>query len=153
MLARSLKCLVPSMTAYPLRVLLWLQARTKPAHGAGCISYSDHEPTCELGTRCRPRILQLSNYACGRVPRWTDLFITQRSFEMNVESYRRRSTHGGQTPARQASLIRDNQRHRTVSRGAAIRPTMKLLPATINMITSSRPRHENLIQIVARVSS
>ncbi|MBB2708365.1 UNVERIFIED_ORG: hypothetical protein GGE63_006537 [Rhizobium esperanzae] len=50
--------------------------------------------------------------ACGRVPRWTDLFITQRSFEMNVESYRRRSTHGGQTPARQASLIRDNQRHR-----------------------------------------
>ncbi|APO77558.1 hypothetical protein AM571_PB00273 (plasmid) [Rhizobium etli 8C-3] len=87
------------------------------------------------------------------MPRWTDLFITQRSFEMNVESYRRRSTHGGQTPARQASLIRDNQRHRTVSRGAAIRPTMKLLPATINMITSSRPRHENLIQIVARVSS
>lgn len=29
--------------------------------------------------------------ACGRVPRWTDLFITQRSFEMNVESCRRRS--------------------------------------------------------------
>ncbi|ASY73823.1 Mobile element protein (plasmid) [Sinorhizobium fredii CCBAU 83666] len=70
-------------------------------------------------------------------------------FAMNVQRYRRRSAieakrQRGRPPSRQSetqpSLSRSGQK-----------PT-KLLPPTINMITSPPPRHNNLIQIVATVS-
>jgi DNA replication protein DnaC len=59
-------------------------------------------------------------------------------FEMNVESYR--------PPSRQSKALPSLSR-------SGNQNTIRLLPATISMIRSYRPRHKSLIQIVAAVSS